>query len=380
MLFREIPGQPHIKDRLRQSVLSGRISHAQLFLGPEGCGNLPMAVAYARYVNCLNRDENDACGTCSSCNKFNKLIHPDVHFVFPVNSGRKGLDHPVSDDYLSEWRELFLHNPWFIETEWYEFIGIENKQGFIGKDESKQVIRKLNLKPYESGYKTMIIWLPERMNPAAANKLLKMIEEPPDMTLFIMVSESTQRMLPTILSRLQIHGFSRISDEEMRSALVKKYDLQESRLDNLVHLANGNYHRALEIMDSGEELALFLEKFISLMRICFQKRLNLLVPLVDELHQYGREKLKRFLDYSLKMIRENFAMNFDKKDMVFLSSEEQIFSERFHLFIHKKNIDDIYTLFNKASGDVESNAYARIILLDAGLQLFDLLKEEADFA
>jgi DNA polymerase-3 subunit delta' len=380
MFFRDIPGLTEIKNRLVQSVVSGRISHAQLFFGPEGCGNLPMAVAYARYISCLNRNDNDSCGNCSSCNKYNKLIHPDLHFVFPVNSGKKGLEHPVSDDYLAEWREMFLHNPWLIENEWYEFIGIENKQGFIGKDESRQIIRKLNLKPFESDHKIMIIWLPERMNAVAANKLLKMIEEPPDMTVFIMVSESAQNMLPTILSRLQVHKFSKINDEAMKISLMKQFDLPEIRLEDIVHLSDGNYHRALEIMGSGEETAFFLDKFSSLMRISYQKKINLLVPLVDELHQFGREKLKRFLDYSLKMIRENYIMNFNKQEMIYLSAEEKTFSDRFHLYIHHKNVQKIYALFNKASGDIESNAYSKIVLLDVGLQLFDLLKKETGFA
>ena len=380
MLFGDIPGQPDLKNRLIQSVRSGRISHAQLFLGPEGCGNLPMAVAYARYISCLNRGENDSCGICSSCNKYNKLIHPDLHFVFPVNSGKKELDYPVSDDYINEWREMFLQNPWFIETEWYESIGIENKQGFIGKDESKQIIRKLNLKPFESDHKIMIIWLPERMNAAAANKLLKMIEEPPDMTVFIMVSESIQKMLPTILSRLQVLRFSKISDEEMKTAIKKKYDLPENQLDDLVHLSNGNYHKVLEAMGSSQEMAVFLDKFASLMRISYQNNIIKLVPLVDELHQFGREKLKRFLDYSLKMIRESHVMNYNRKEMVYLTSEEKIFSDRFHVYIHGKNVHDVYALLNKASGDIESNAYSRITLLDVGLQLFDLLKTESNFA
>ncbi|MBN2214445.1 MAG: DNA polymerase III subunit delta [Bacteroidales bacterium] len=378
MFFRDIPGQQDIKGRLIQSVMSGRVSHAQLFLGPEGCGNLPMAVAYARYISCLKRNENDSCGTCSSCIKYNKFIHPDLHFIFPVNSGKKKLDHPVSDDYINEWREKLLQNPWFIETEWYEFIGIENKQGFIGKDESQQIIRKLSLKPFESDHKILIIWLPERMNPAAANKLLKLIEEPPDMTVIIMVSESTEKILPTILSRLQVHRFSRISDKEMKTSLKKKFDLPENQLDNLIHISDGNYHRVLEIMDSSEEIALFLDKFASLMRICHQKNINMLVSLADELHAFGREKLKRFLDYSLKMIRENYAMNYNRQELVYLSSEEKSFSERFHPYVNRKNVHDIYTLLNKASGDIESNAYARIVLLDIGLQLFGRLEVEGD--
>jgi DNA polymerase-3 subunit delta' len=379
MFFQDIAGQHYIKNKLAETVKTGRISHAQLFLGPEGCGSLPMAVAYAMYLSCLNRGDNDSCGICSSCTKYNKLIHPDLHFVFPVNSGKKELQHPVSDDYIAEWREMFLQNPYFIENDWYEFIGIENKQGFIGKDESQQIIRKLNLKAFESDHKIMIIWLPERMNQSAANKLLKMIEEPPDETFFIMVSESAQNILPTIISRLQVVKFSKISDEDMKTALIKKFELPENKLDNLVHLANGNFHKVLEIINSSEEIMLFLDKFASLMRIAYQKRIPDLVSLVDELHELGREKLKRFLDYSLKMIRENYVVNFKREEMVYLSDEERAFSEKFHPYVHRKNAHDIYNLFNQASADIESNAYSKIILLDIGLQLFKLLKKEDDF-
>jgi len=380
MLFRDIAGQSDIKDKLIRSVKSGRISHAQLFLGPEGCGNLPMALAYARYVSCLDRKEDDSCGICSSCIKYNKLIHPDLHFVYPVNSGKKELQHPVSDDYIAEWREFMLLDPYMTENQWYEFIGIENKQGFIGRDESQQIIRKLQFKPFESDHKLMIIWLPERMNQSAANKLLKMIEEPPEETFFVMVSESTQNMLPTILSRLQVIKFSRISDEDMRSALKKKFELPENRIEELIHLSNGNFHKVLEIINSSEEMTFFLEKFSSLMRLAYQNKISGLVSLVDELHELGREKLKRFIEYSLKMIRENYVMNFKCEEMVYLSAEERTFSDRFHPYIHPENAQDIYRLFNQASADIESNAYSRIVLLDTGLQLCKMLKKNKDFA
>ena len=380
MLFKDIAGQPDIKNKLINSVRSGRISHAQLFLGPEGCGNLPMAVAFARYIDCLDRGENDSCGVCSSCTKYNKLIHPDLHFVYPVNSGKKELKHPVSDDFVSEWREILLQDPYFIENQWYEFIGIENKQGFIGIHESHQIIRKLQLKSFESERKIMIIWLPERMNQSSANKLLKMIEEPPGETYFIMVSESTKNMLPTILSRLQVVRFSRISDEDMKTALKKKFDLPENKINNLIRLSNGNYHKVLEIINSSEEISFFLDKFASLMRLAYDNNISGLVKLVDELHELGREKLKLFIDYSLKMIRENFVMNFKHEEMIYLSSEERDFSNKFHLYVHSKSAQDIYKLLNQASGDIESNAYSRIVLLDIGLQLNKMLKKEDDFA
>ncbi len=381
MRFQDIAGQQDIKNKLIFSVKSGKVSHAQLFHGPEGCGNLPVAIAFARYLSCLDRGDDDSCLTCSSCIKYSKLIHPDLHFVFPVNTGKKDLKRtPVSDDYIAEWREILLQNPYITENQWYEHIGIENKQGFIGSEESHQIIRKLQLKSFESQYKIMIIWLPEKMNQSAANKLLKIIEEPPEETYFVMVSESTQNMLPTILSRLQIVKFPGISEEAMKTALKEKYDLEDSRIDNLIHLSNGNYHRLLEIIQSSGELTFFLEKFTLLMRLAYQNHISDLVKLADELHELGREKLKRFIDYSLKMIRENYIMNLDREEIVYLSAEERAFSENLHPFIHAKNARDIYTLFNQASADIESNAYSRIVMLDVGLQLNKLLKKENDYA
>lgn len=379
MFFKDITGQEEIKAKLINTALNEKISHAQLFLGSEGYGNLGMAIAYARYISCSDRGEHDACGKCSSCNKYNKLVHPDLHFVFPVNAGKKELKNPVSDDYIFEWRECILQNPYITESQWYEFIGIENKQGFIGTGESQQIIRKLNLKPYESEYKIMIIWLPEKMNQAAANKLLKMIEEPPDNTVFIMVSASVQNMLPTVLSRLQLIKFPKIRDEDLKQTLSEKFSLSEKQLADIVHLSDGNFQKALDFLNSDSENIFFLEKFASLMRIAYKKNVPSLIRLVDELHGLGREKLKRFVIYSLGLIRENLALNFELENMVYLSSEEFDFSGKFHSYVHSSNVEKIYHLLNDAYRDIEANAYSRIVFLDVGLHLFELMKKETEF-
>ena len=204
MRFQDLIGQQETKQRLLQSVKEDRIAHAQLFLGQEGCGSLPLAIAYGQFINCTNRSELDSCGVCPSCNKYQKLIHPDLHFVFPTATTKEITKDPISDEFLTIWRTQLMENPYFGLLQWYAAIGIENKQGSISKNESLEILRKLNMKSYEAEYKVMIIWFPELMNVTAANKLLKMIEEPPDKTLFLLVAENTEYMLQTILSRTQL--------------------------------------------------------------------------------------------------------------------------------------------------------------------------------
>lgn len=375
MQFKDIIGQPDVKKNLIQSVRENRIAHAQLFLGPEGSGCLPLAVAYAQYISCLNRSDNDSCGICPSCHKYGKLIHPDLHFVYPVNTSKKITKEPVCDDYIKEWREYLHQNPYMREAQWYEFIDIENKQGFIGRDESKQILKKLNLKSFESDYKIMIIWLPEKMNQVAANSLLKMLEEPPENTIFIMVSESTREIIPTILSRVQLVKIPKIRNEELKNALIDKFQLTNERTENLVHLSNGNYQKALDLINTNEETAYFLDNFKIMARASYSGKIHSMLAFVDEISQIGREQQKRFLDYALKIVRENFISNFKHEEMVYMSDEERKFSEGFHPFINNKNADKIYHLLNDALRDIEANGYDKIILFDMELKLNKLLKK-----
>lgn len=374
MQFKEVIGHNRIKEKLIRSVKDKRISHAQLFLGTEGSGNLPMAVAYATYVSCLNPTDTDSCGTCSSCIKYNKLIHPDLHFAFPVNTGKLVSKDPVSDDYLSYWREFFLKSPYFHESQWYEFIGLENKQGFIGTNESQVIIRKLNLKPYESEFKIMIIWLPEKMNPSAANKLLKLIEEPSDNTLILMVTHSVGTILPTILSRVQLVKFPGVEDEELRMA-VKNYKSDSTEIEDIIHLSNGNYLTALDLIQSNEDINYHLEKFSDLMRTCYKGDIQKMMELTDEIASIGRERQKKFLEYTIRMFRENMVLNFGQEKLVYMESGERKFSDKFFPFVNPKNISEISSLINKALSDIESNANAKIVLLDISLKLNNLLKK-----
>ena len=374
MVFNNIIGQKQIKEHLIQGVQDNKMGHAQLFLGPEGSGTLPMAVAYACYINCLNRTNDDACGVCNSCRKFSKLIHPDLHFVFPVNTGKNLSGDPVSDEYLAQWREYFVQNPYLSESQWYDYIGIENKQGFIGVGESKIILKKLGFKSFESDFKIMIIWLPERMNASAANKLLKIIEEPPENTIFLMISQSTIDILPTILSRVQVLKFPRIDDNDIRTALKEKHGIPDNQLDNIVHLANGNYRKALDLITDSEENKYNLDRFSELMRRAYAFDIPKIIGLAEEISAIGRERQKRFLNYVLRMVRENFMINIVSDKIVYLTPGEKDFSAKFHPFINSRNASGIYRLINKASLDIEANANARIVFTDTALHLNKLLK------
>ena len=242
MQFKDIVGQEALKTKLIQTVKEGRISHAQLFLGNAGYGSLPMAIAYAQYVSCENRNDTDSCGNCPSCHKYQKLIHPDLHFVFPVNSTKSITSDkkPVSDHFINEWRSIISSDLYFTEQDWYETIGIENKQGIISANEADRIISKLSLKPYEAKYKIMIIWLPERLNIASANRLLKLIEEPPANTLFLLVSENAGQILRTIYSRAQQIKLSPIEDKPILDTLISK-GIADKDAHTATRLSQGNY-------------------------------------------------------------------------------------------------------------------------------------------
>lgn len=375
MLFSEIIGQEKVKAQLIQTVNENRISHAQLFLGPEGSGNLAMAIAYAQYVNCEKKQEWDSCGTCKSCTKYEKLIHPDLHFVYPVATTKSVTKDPVSDDFINEWRAAVIKQPYLKPSQWYEAIGVENKQGNIGKKESQEILRKLNLKSFESEFKTMIIWMPEKMNQTCANKLLKMIEEPPAKTLFLLVSEDTTDMLPTILSRTQLIKIPGIESTKLAKALEDKFELNSKESNSIARIANGNFLEALNLIHSSEQTEYNFDRFVLLMRMCYSRKLMDIFGWVDEMAGIGRERQKNFFQYALRMIRENFMMSLATNDIVYLSEKEEGFSDKFHPFINERNAMDMAHEFERAQADIERNAYAKIVLLDLALKIMKLIKK-----
>ncbi len=375
MQFKEVVGHKNIKEKLIQTVNGNRISHAQLFLGENGSGILALAIAYAQYVSCENKQEDDSCGVCSSCLKFQKLVHPDLHFVYPVSTSKAVKKDPVSDDYIAQWREAIVENPYINQNKWYEIIDVENKQGIISKNESYEILKKLNLKTFESEYKIMIIWLPEKMNTFAANKLLKFIEEPPEKTLFLLVSENSEQIIPTILSRTQLIKIPKIDNDSMRSALCDRNGLVPEKANDIVHLANGNYHDAQNLIHSAEEDNFNFDQFTTMMRLAYQRKVIEIINWVDEISRIGREKQKNFLLYALRLVRENFMLNIENKELVYLTRKELDFSENFSQFINQDNVFDIYEALNRAHSDIEMNAYNKIVFLDLALKIIKLIKK-----
>ncbi len=375
MTFKEITGQDDIKKRLIKTVKDNRIAHAQLFFGPEGCGNLALAIAYAQYINCLSPTDEDSCGTCPSCNKYQKLIHPDLHFIFPVATTKKITKEPVSDDYIKEWREMLLSSPYISLQQWYDKIELENKQGSISKNESQEILRKLNLKTYEAEYKIIIIWLPEKMNIIAANKLLKILEEPPAKTLFLMIPENTETLLQTIISRTQLIKIPKITDEDLLKFMKHKYVLPDSQLLDIVRLANGNFIRATAIFENNNEDSFNFEKFITLMRLCWSKDVPGILKWCESLSGIGRERQKSFLLYALRIIRANFMMNCHVPQLSLLTEKESEFSSKFFNYINNENVYLLTEELNKAHNHIESNANDKIVFLDMSLKLIKLIRK-----
>jgi DNA polymerase-3 subunit delta' len=376
MFFRDIIGQEALKTRLIQTVRENRVSHAWLFFGPEGAGVLPMALAFAGYILCTGRNENDACGSCVSCNKVGKFIHPDLHFVFPVNKTRSlEKDSVTSDDFIAEWRAFLLKNPYGRLTQWYDFIDLENKQGVINTEESKRLAGKLNLKSFESDYKVVIIWQPEKMNDQASNKLLKLLEEPPPLTIFLLVSEIPDQLLATVRSRCIPVKIPRISDGDLSEAIVNKHSIQKDKAADIVRLASGNYLKALELITETEDIKYNFMKFRDLMRSCFKTNIPELVKQAEELSVLNREKQKSFLEYGLRTLRESLALHFNTPGIVFITDEEQQFTPNFAPFINGNNVVPFTDELNNAIRDIERNANGRIVFLDLALKLAALIKK-----
>ena len=375
MRFSQIPGQTGVVDKLLRTVKESRVSHAQLFTGPEGCGSLPLALAYAQYVSCEDRKEGDSCGVCKSCVKYEKLIHPDLHFVFPVIRGKK-TEEPVSDSFLSEWRAFVLERPFFSLNNWLDFIEVGNAQGLIFATEASEIIRKLSLKTFESDFKIMIIWIPEKMHQATANKLLKMIEEPPDKTLFLLVSDEPDKVLPTIISRCQLVKLPSFTNEEIIGYLRSTAGTTESRSADIARVANGNILRAIELAENDETASFNLENFRSLMRFAWKRDVLSLIDWSEEMAATGREAQKNFLAYSLRLLRENLMLSLRQlpNNLVFLAGEESEFSEKFHPFITTENINGLVSEISLAHSHIEANGYAKLVFLDLGLKVTRLIR------
>ncbi len=373
MFFSEVIGQEEIKQRLIHSVHEQRISHAQLFTGPEGTGKLALALAFAQFVSCRNRQENDSCGECPSCRKYRKLAHPDLHFVFPVFT-TKELKKPVSDDFLAQWREMVIANPYFTLSQWLVYLDNENAQGLIYEKESDSIMRKLNLKSFESEFKVMIIWLPEKMHPSCSNKLLKLIEEPPNKTLFLMVTENEESIITTIRSRAQLVKVPFIDTESMKNALLKIEGVNHQQVINVVHLANGDYIKALEYLNPGEDSQFFFTKFQEMMRFAFKREVIELIKWAEEMAAIGRDKQKMYFNFSLRLVREYFMMNLKNDRLVYLTDEEKSWGKNFAPYINERNVIPFTEEFEQGIRHISMNGNPRIIFLDTALRMVRLIK------
>lgn len=370
MLFKEIIGQDDIKNRLINETKAGRISHAQLFCGAPGIGKLPLALAYARYLLCNHPGEENSCGTCHSCVMVNKLAHPDLHFVFPV------VKKAISDDYIKEWRQCLLKNPYFSFDDWLDYLDAKNAQPIIYARESDELIKRLSLKSFEGGYKVTIIWLPEKMNEEASNKLLKLIEEPPLKTIFLLVSDEPEKILPTILSRTQQLTIHRVDHQSISGMLQQRYSLSSDDAERIAHLSNGNVTAAIKqaVNDESGDSQMFFDLFVNLMRLSYQRKIREMKLWSEQLAAMGRERQKRFLEYALRMIRESFIYNLHLPDLNYMTQREEQFVSRFSPYVNERNVRGIAEELDSALNDIGRNVNGKIVFFDFSLKMIMLLK------
>lgn len=371
--FADVIGQTAAKQRLLQEVQEERIPHAQLFCGPAGAGKLPLALAYARYLCCPHRTATDACGTCPSCVKWEKLVHPDVHFAFPIVKNAKGKKE-VCDDYIAQWRHLLTQTTYFGLNHWMNEMDAENGQPIIYAKESDEITRKLSLKSSEGGYKITIIWLPEKLHEVCANKLLKLLEEPPRQTVFLLVSEQPEQILSTILSRTQRFNIAGIEEAAIGEALQQRFGLQQADSQAIAHLANGNFIKALEAIHLNEENEQFFNLFVSLMRLAYQRKIRDMKLWSEQVAAMGRERQKNFLEYCQRMTRENFIYNLHRKEMNYMTRPEENFAVRFAPYVNERNVVGIMDELTEAQIHIEQNVNPRMVFFDFSLKMIVLLK------
>ncbi len=369
MYFRDVIGLNNIKQHLIDSVSRGNVPHARLLQGPAGVGKLPLAIAYARYLMCENKGESDSCGVCPSCQKINKFAHPDLHFVFPVIKSK------VSDEYLPEWREFLSSNKYFTINDWLDFIDAGNAQGMIYSKESEEIIKKLNRKVYEAPYKIMIVWLAEKMNIECANKLLKMIEEPPAKTVFLLITEDPENVITTIKSRCLPLKVGAILNDDMIDSIKSIYGIDEESAKSIAHIANGSFTKAISIIQSSDENKYNFDLFKKMMRASVVRNIKSIKEVANEIGGIGREKQKSFILNSLRLFREYYISNLNVPEMVYLNGLEAEFGVNFAPFVNETNIESFDDEFQTAYQQIEQNGNARIIFLDLCLKCTMLLKK-----
>ena len=376
MLFSEIVGHDDLKKRLIQSVNENRVAHAQLFVGTEGSGKMALAIAYAQYINCQNRTESDSCGVCPSCKKYMSLSHPDLHFIFPTATNQSVKKDPESDLFLAEWREYFSDCQGYVNlSEWFDKLDIENKQGIINVRDASTVIRKLSFKSYESEYKVVILWMPEKLNVFSANKLLKLIEEPPEKTLFLLVAENQEEVLSTIRSRCVLVKVPRLDTAVIKDALVEKCGCSEQLALDAATMSNGSWPLAKRFSNDIDNEMLYADTFRKWMRYCFKGAVPELIDFVaNEIKGLGREKQKALLEYGLNIFHCSLLINNNISSAVMLTSAEKTFAQNFAPYINMKNVTQICALFEESINQIVRNANAQLVFMDDSLKMSKLLR------
>lgn len=369
MKFADIPGLSEIKSTLVEAVRNNHVAHAQLFLGKPGALNLPLALAYTTYLHCQNRSETDSCGTCPACSKSSKFIHPDTNFVFPLGNIKNDKDEErFKSDMLKSWRAFLLEQPFGDLTDWINFYGGEDKQALISRDESREIIKTLALKPFESKFKVMIIWQPELMHPSAANGILKILEEPPPNTFFLLVSNAAEQLLPTILSRTQMVHITKLADEEIENYLGEKNpSLSVEQKQEIIQLADGNLNQAIKLIDSEEDH--YQDRFADWMRSCFKRDYVKLVGYSEDFHELDKLSQRNLFQYGLSMMRETLLQVAGANDIARVKAGEAKFVKDFSKVMNVNKLEKINRLMSDASYHLERNGSAKMIFLDLSLQI-----------
>ena len=382
MQFSEILGQEHIKSHLTKSANLGRIPHAQLFVGPEGSGTLAMAIAYAQYIICSNQNAENS-GSNEACNlKFNKISHPDLHFIYPTVSTEEVKTKPKSIDFITEWRQFLTENLYGSLFDWYQTLGVKNKQGEIRVDDAQEILKSLALKSYEGGYKVMIIWMADKLNTAASNKLLKLLEEPTDKTVFILISENEEDIIQTIRSRCQVLHFNGLPEKTISEALISRENIDCKTAVKIAHQAQGNYNKALQLLQPDSETVFFEKWFVDWVRAAFRAKGNAaaiqdLIQWSEQIAGLGRETQKKFLHFCIDMFRQALLLNYQTPSLVYIEPQVEKFKlENFAPFVNGNNINDIFQELSDAMYHIERNGNAKIILTDLSIKLTRLIHKK----
>jgi DNA polymerase-3 subunit delta' len=377
MQFSQVIGQSALKERLTASFREGRIAHALMFLGPEGSGNLALALAIAQYIACPDRTEHDSCGVCPTCKKIDQHQFADLHYTFPFFNKSEGSEKTTCNDWIAAWRNHLKQSPYTTVDEWRNEITEDNKQLIMSVYEAANIIKHLTLKSYEGGYKFQVIWMAEYLKTDTANKLLKIVEEPPEKTIFLFVANSLENILQTILSRVQVVYVPKVDDGAILQSLMNLGSSSE-KAQEIAHFANGDWNKALQLLHSKNPDENYAIQFQHWMRMCYKKDVPGIIRWSDEMHKLNREDQKHFLTYALDQVRQNLILNYTGADFVRLNHSEKSFSDKFAPFINDLNAEELMEEITEAFHDVSRNAYTKLVLTDLSFKLHYLLTRKAE--